>query len=154
MRAMIAIHARLPAIDPDMEPPGLGARFPQRRAADLLGVEESLCLKIRDRSMREIELTDRPARSWRLHARRHGPTEKSQLESELAAVGRTQMAGVIPPFGPKAIVRSMVAGERVPIARFRVEKRPLDRSGRRDNREERDAEQRCDCKTHAHGRGL
>ena len=80
--------------------------------------------------MSEVEVFDGPDGWVRLDIGTvDGPTKKCQLKPVLVPRRGRQVAGVVPPFGLKFIVRAMISGERIPVSGF-----GLAESGVRDSR--------------------
>jgi hypothetical protein len=93
-----------------MQPIGIGPRLFNAGAADLLGITKPLGVGLGKSGMGQIEMADRPSRWISVDVgivRRL--SEKGQLVAEGPPIFRDKMAGVVPPFRTKFIVRSMVA---------------------------------------------
>jgi hypothetical protein len=107
-----------PLIDPGMEPIPLGTGFAQSGPADVFGIVEAFSGEVADRKVREIELRDGPVRGQRLDlVTRDAAAKERQLVAERSPVLRREVAGVIPPFGPKVVMRTMIARKNIFVAR-------------------------------------
>ncbi|TKS58753.1 MAG: hypothetical protein EWM73_03420 [Nitrospira sp.] len=106
-----------PSIDPDVEPITRRTGFPQTGPADFLRKVEPTLTEIAHGKMGQVQLRDGPLRRQGLRLiARHATAEEGELIAEGPAVLRRELAGVVPPFGAKLIMRSVIAREGVSIA--------------------------------------
>src|SRR6476469_1310245 len=106
-----------------MQPIGIGPRLFNAGAADLFGITKPLGVVLGNSGMGQVEVPDRPSRRIAVDVgivRRL--SEKGQLVAEGPSVFRDKMAGVVPPFRTKFIVRSMIARKMELIAADRLSK--------------------------------
>ena len=69
---------------------------------------ESAAGGVGDGEVGDVELARGPCRRAHHHTRRERDPEERELESEMAAGGRPEIAGVVPPLRPEVGVRAVI----------------------------------------------
>ena len=102
---------RPPVLEPDGERLAGRAGQPARAAREALGRGVAARRHVRDREVGEVDLVRGEAGAFGRRAGREAAAEERELEAEAAAVGRGDVAGVVPPLGLVLEVRAVVGGQ-------------------------------------------
>ena len=101
-----------------MEPIPIGTGSPQSGPADVFGKIELFTGEVADCKMREVQLGDGPPRRECFHlVARDAAAKERQLVAKRASVFGREVSRVVPPFGPKVVVGTMIARENIFVAR-------------------------------------
>src|SRR5829696_7809638 len=106
-----------PVVIPDFIAVALRAREPRTAARQLLGKSITLALRIADRKMRHVEISNRPL-GWIDRRVVDADAKEGDLIAEPAAVSGLEVAGVIPPLDLLVRMRGVVARKGKRIAGF------------------------------------
>ena len=107
----LALEACLPVVDPDVIAIHSRARHSQGAPAGFFIKEKFFARNISEGQVSEIQRVQGPGRPGAGIGTAHPHPKKSELITERLSRLRTQMAGVIPPFGLKLRVGGMVPGK-------------------------------------------
>ena len=106
-----------PPIDPDVEMVLCRTSFTQAGSAHFVRIVKPALAEIADGEMGQVQVRDGPLRRQGLRLiARHATAEEGELIAERPAILRGDLAGVVPPFGAKLLMRPVVARERISIA--------------------------------------